>query len=89
MAGTTDPVVAQVEPDPGRPYAAYAAALLTILTFVGVGWLTDDTPKKDPAYTSAEFKHDATAGLLASGITGIGTFAVKKPLRRKGGNHAA
>lgn len=82
-AQRNDPVVAQVEPDPSRPYAAYVAALITVLSFVLTGWVFDDTPKKESHYTMSEFKGDIGQGLIASGLVGVGTFASKKPLRKK------
>lgn len=86
----TDPVVSQVEPDPAKPYAAYVSAFLTLVAMVVFAWLTDDTPKKHPDFTMDELKDTVLAALLASGLVGGGTFAVKKPLRRKtGGRHEA
>lgn len=63
-----------MEADPKRPYKAYIATALSALgTFVAV-WVADTDP-----FTLKEAANAALAALVASGLTGGATFAVRNP----------
>jgi hypothetical protein len=68
----------QVEADPTKPVKAIvAAALSAVGTFVAC-WVADADP-----FTAKEAGQAFLLALAASGVTGVPTFAVHNPLRRR------
>lgn len=82
-AGDPAPLVENVEADPGRPYKAYAATLGTALGAGVAYWIADAEP-----FTGKDAGKAFLSALLASGVTGLSTFKVTNPLRRKPPRHA-
>jgi hypothetical protein len=70
-------VVPTVVDDPKRPYKAYVATALTAIGTFVTFWVADTDP-----FTAKEAAQAALAGLVASGLTGGATFAVRNPQRR-------
>lgn len=65
-----------MEADPKRPYKAYVATAITALgTFVAF-WVADTDP-----FTIKEAASAALAAVVASGLTGGATFAVRNPIK--------
>jgi Flp pilus assembly pilin Flp len=70
------PPAHEVTDDPKKPYKAYISAVLTLVAVVVYSWITDTR-----GTTAKEFGEWVLAGLVASGLVGGGTFAVKNPLK--------
>lgn len=74
MMANPNPPAPVAEADPRRPYKAYAATALTAAgTFVAY-WIADTDP-----FTSKEIGQGILLSLVASGLTGGATFAVRNP----------
>lgn len=73
MSNVPNPVPA-VEADPKRPWKAYVATALTAVAAFVTYWIAD------PGTFDAKDVGEAfLAALVASGLTGVGTYSVRNP----------
>lgn len=66
--------IPELEDDAARPYKAYVSAALSALATFLVYWIAD--PGK---FTQEDFLQALLAAVIASGLTGGGTFVVRNP----------
>jgi hypothetical protein len=67
-----------VEDNPKKPYKAIAATVSTFVLAFVTYWIGDEDP-----FTLKDAGEGLVAGILAGGLTGGATFAIKNPKRTR------
>lgn len=67
-------ITTAVVADPKRPYKAYGATILAFVTVLVSAWINDDN-----GVTGQEVLNWVISAVVASGLTGATTYAVKNP----------
>ena len=65
------------------PYKAYVALVGSLMFYVLLAWLFDETPRRAPEFTAEELKDALKQGLIASGFVSAGVYVKKNSKRPK------